>query len=100
MLKTQPLTKSLSVLFFGKQADEFPSRGRVIFITRKIQLHREGKDTCLAREKVDSREAVFFMPEFQFRDGIPSLRSHPGVTKLTVYRQFSGKYMLSAKAIL
>ena len=65
----------------------------MIFITRKIQQHREGEGTCIAREKVDSREAVFFMPEFQFRDGIPSLRSHPGVVELTIYCEFSSIYI-------
>ena len=65
----------------------------MIFITRKIQQHREGEGTCIAREKVDSREAVFFIPGFQFRDGILSLHSHPGVRELTVYREFSDIYI-------
>lgn len=52
--------------FFGNCTDDFSSRGRVIFITRKIQQHREGEGTCIAREKVDSREAVFLCPGFNF----------------------------------
>ena len=93
MLKIQAIPKALSVLFFRKLH-------RWFFIARACDFHHEENSTTsrgrghLHREgKSRLPRSSFFMPGFQFRDSIPSLRSHPGVVKLTVYCEFSSIYI-------
>ena len=93
MLKIQAMPKALSVLFFRKLH-------RWFFIARECDFHHEENSTTsrgrghLHREgKSRLPRSCFFMPGFQFRDGIPSLRSHPGVVELTIYCEFSSIYI-------
>lgn len=58
----------------------------------EISKTSRGNSNNVAIEK-QTIIGYFFTPGFQLRDGIPSNPPHPGLTELTVYREFYKLYI-------